>query len=99
MAGTNVSFEGESHIRVYPSSDWAERAFCGTCGTHLYYRLKPTGQYIMPVGLFDDDTGLTFENEVFVDEQPHYYAFANETERLTGAELFARFAGGGTDDG
>ena len=97
MAGTEVDFSGADNISVYQSSDWAERAFCRHCGTHLYYRLKENGQYIMPVGLFDDDAGLTFETEVFVDEQPHYYAFANKTERLTGAELFAKFSGGSED--
>jgi hypothetical protein len=25
---------------VYDSSPWAQRGFCGQCGTHLFYRLK-----------------------------------------------------------
>src|SRR5690625_3920515 len=35
-----VSFEGDSHIGIYASSEWAERGFCKQCGTHLFYRLK-----------------------------------------------------------
>lgn len=31
----SVEFQGAEDIAVYPSSDWAERAFCRTCGTHL----------------------------------------------------------------
>src|SRR5204862_150671 len=28
--------EGAEHVVRYPSSDWAERGFCRTCGTHLF---------------------------------------------------------------
>ncbi|MDF2365957.1 MAG: GFA family protein [Sneathiella sp.] len=53
--GSEVAFEGDENISVFNSSDWAERGFCRSCGTHLYYRLKGNGQYIMPLGLFEDD--------------------------------------------
>jgi hypothetical protein len=62
------------------------------CGSHLYYRLKQTGQYEMPVGLFDGVDNWVFDHEVFVDERPNYYHFGNQTEEMTGAECFARFA-------
>ena len=54
--GTDVTFEGEENISVFESSEWAERGFCKECGSHLFYRLKATHQYIMPAGLFDEDT-------------------------------------------
>ncbi|MCI5107313.1 MAG: GFA family protein [Pseudomonadales bacterium] len=89
---TEVSFEGEELIRVYASSDWAERGFCANCGSHLFYRLKPTGQYYMPVGLFDGDNPRQFTHQVFIDEKPDYYDFANRTHNLTGEQIFAQFA-------
>lgn len=89
--GTDVLIEAESDVSVFDSSMWAERGFCNKCGTHLFYRLKPTGQYIVPVGLFDDDAALVFDRQVFVDEKPHYYDFSNETQNMTGAEVFAKF--------
>jgi hypothetical protein len=90
--GSDVSFEGEENIGVYQSSEWAERGFCQKCGSHLFYRLKQNNQYFMPVGLFDNSEGLIFEHQVFIDEKPEYYSFANETKNMTGAELFAQFA-------
>ena len=90
--GTDVTIEGDEHITVFESSDWAERGFCAKCGTHLFYRIKRTGLHIVPVGVFEDDTGLTFNHQVFVDERPHYYRFENETEDMTGAEVLAKFA-------
>lgn len=90
--GSDVSFSGEENIGVYQSSQWAERGFCNQCGSHLFYKLKQNNQYFMPVGLFDNCKGLIFEHQVFIDEKPEYYCFANETKNLTGAEVFAQFA-------
>lgn len=90
--GSNISFSGEENISIFASSDWAERGFCKQCGTHLFYKLKEGNQHMVPVGLFDEDRGLVFDKQVFIDEKPHYYSFANTTEDLTGAELFAKFA-------
>ncbi len=47
---------------------------------------------MMPVGLFDDDKNFMFSHQVFIDEKPSYYGFANETNDMTGAEIFAKFA-------
>lgn len=90
--GDAVSFEGADKLTVYDSSEWAERGFCSQCGSHLFYRLKESQEHMMPVGLFDDDSGFKFHREVFIDEKPGYYQYANETEKLTGEELFAQFA-------
>lgn len=87
--GADVAIEGEDKIKIYPSSEWAERAFCSVCGSNLFYRLKGTGEHMIAAGLFDDDNGLTFKTQVFVDEKPDYYSFAEDTENMTGAELFA----------
>lgn len=90
--GTDVSFEGEENISVFGSSAWAERGFCKKCGSNLFYRLKGSGQHIMSAGLFDDDKAFVFESQVFIDEKPAYYDFANKTENMTGAEVFAKYA-------
>jgi len=89
--GTSVSFSGDENIAVFSSSKWAERGFCKQCGSHLFYRLKGSGQYIMPVGLFGDDERMVFDHQVFVDERPAYYCFANETRDMTGPEVFAMY--------
>lgn len=90
--GTDVSFEGEEHIGVYDSSDWAERGFCKQCGTNLFYRLKQNQQTMMSPGLFGSMDELTFDHQVFIEEKPAYYDFANKTQNMTGEECFAAFA-------
>jgi len=89
--GSDVQIDGEENLSVFDSSKWAERGFCSNCGTHLFYRIKETGQHMMPVGLFDNDDELVFRSQVFIDEKPSFYRFANETEDLTGAEIFAKY--------
>jgi hypothetical protein len=90
--GSDVSFKGEENIGVYQSSEWAERGFCNKCGSHLFYRFKQNNQYYIPVGIFDNSEGLVFEHQVFIDEKPEYYSFANQTKNMTGEELFAQYA-------
>ncbi len=90
-AVASVDFRDEENIGVYGSSEWAERGFCRNCGTHLFYRIKETGQHMIPVGVLEDGYDLVFENQVFIDEKPSFYRFANETQDMTGAEIFALY--------
>ncbi|WP_347136718.1 GFA family protein [Parahaliea mediterranea] len=92
---TGIQIQGESHVARYASSDWAERAFCRQCGTHLFYHLKAPSQYVLPVGLFEDQERWEMTEQIFIDRKPGYYTFANETENLTEAEVFAKFSGAG----
>ncbi|WP_295535159.1 GFA family protein [uncultured Pseudacidovorax sp.] len=89
--GTGLRVEGEAQVGVYASSDWAERAFCTRCGTHLYYKLLPTGEFFVPAGLFDtDDFEIT--QQIYVDKKPGFYALSNQTPELTEAQVLAQFA-------
>ncbi|MEE9320753.1 MAG: GFA family protein [Granulosicoccus sp.] len=56
--GTNVSINGGEKVKLYDSSSWASRGFCSDCGTHLFFKLKESGDYNMPVGLFKNLDGL-----------------------------------------
>lgn len=89
----DVEIKGSSYITLFESSEWAERAFCNQCGTHLFYRLKQSQQYFLPAGLFELDEELNFDHQVFIDKKPLYYHFANDTQNLTEAEVFAQFSG------
>lgn len=90
--GSDLNFSGEENIGIYQSSEWAERGFCKKCGSHLFYRLKQNHQYFIPVGIFDNSEGLIFTHQVFIDEKPEYYSFANQTKNMTGEEVFEQFA-------
>ena len=90
-SGVLKNAKNESFITRYQSSEWAERGFCNKCGTSLFYYLKPADQYHFPVGLLDQELQLKLSHQIFIDEKPDYYSFANETQNMTGAEVFAHF--------
>lgn len=92
QCGTDVQFEGTKSLKEYDSSDWATRGFCSNCGTHLFYRLKKTGEYNMPVGLFPAIESLEMTMQYFSDKRPDNYCFSNKTQEMTEAEIHAYFA-------
>ncbi|MEM1383992.1 MAG: GFA family protein [Pseudomonadota bacterium] len=86
-------WQGEENITVYKSSDFAERGFCSLCGTGLFYRLTGDMPSYTNINTFllDDQSGLDLVTEIFVDEQPAWYAFAGERKRMTGEQVIAEF--------
>ncbi len=90
--GKDIDIEGKEQVTVYRSSAWAERAFCRTCGSNLYYRIVDADDYVICAGILDDQGGLTLASQIFIDEKPDFYDFANDTKTMTGAEVFAMYA-------
>jgi len=91
--GPGVQFDGKDKVKAYRSSDWAERGFCGECGTHLYYHLLPRDEYFLAAGLFAESAAFKFKRQIFVDRKPASYTFANDTEQMTAAQVFALASG------
>jgi len=89
-----LKIEDETYLGVYRSSDWAERCFCRQCGTSLFYRLVGGDLIAVSAETLDNRSGYQFVMQIFVDEKPSYYDFANKTKSMTGPEVFAAFAAG-----
>lgn len=92
LESEQVSESGDT-IGRYASSEWAQRAFCQQCGTHLYYKLNNSSMHYVPVGLFKENDDMKLSHQVFIDSKPHYYNFAEQTHCMTGEEVFAQFSG------
>jgi hypothetical protein len=97
QCGRAVAFSGEEHVVRYRSSAWAERGFCGRCGSNLFFHYIPAGSYGLLAGLFPDETLAPLAEEIFIDEKPAYYAFDADSEKLTGAEIIAKAKAQGFD--
>ncbi|WAT18705.1 GFA family protein [Aurantiacibacter sp. MUD11] len=89
LSGESFTISGEDAVKVYKSSDWAERAFCGTCGSNLWYRFLPTGNRSFLAGLFSDADQYPVEKEIFTDEQAKWCDLSGKHPRQTGAEVLA----------
>jgi hypothetical protein len=85
----------EGPVKVFQSSDWAERAFCGRCGSNLWYRITAEGpghgQHQLSAGLFDVN-GMHLGLEVFIDSKPDAYAFEGERRTMTAQECYDIYA-------
>mmetsp|Transcript_21441 Transcript_21441/g.52345 ORF Transcript_21441/g.52345 Transcript_21441/m.52345 type:complete len:140 (-) Transcript_21441:25-444(-) len=83
-------------VKTKVTSEWAERSFCGECGSVLWYRLTAAGKYQgyveVAAGLFDDACGLELKKETYIDKKPTGYHFADKTETLTEAQVEELFA-------
>jgi hypothetical protein len=86
--GPDVTSQGAEHVAVYASSEWAERAFCKACGTHLYYKLLATA------GVFES-TDFELVSQIYVDKKPDYYSLANKTTMLTEQQVIDQYASPG----
>ena len=58
----------------------------------MFYSLRGRDEYALSAGTLDDQASLTLNEQIFVDEKPGWYDFANKTGMLTGAEVFAKYA-------
>lgn len=86
-----ITWTADETLKTYPSSEWAERGFCGTCGSSLFWRLMAEGPMqgllSLSAGALDSLEGMRFESEVYIDHKPSSHAFAGERKRMTEAEV------------
>ena len=96
VAHDGMEVQGEDSLGIYTSSPWAERAFCTNCGTSLWYRVTAPGpfegDYHVGMGGLDAPGGIALTGEIYVDRKPDGYSFAEDTHKMTKAEMEAMFA-------
>ena len=93
----DLTWSGEEHIARRQTSSWAERAWCGECGTGLWFKVTAEGKYAgeteIPLGLFDDPNGFTMSNEIYIDHKPDSFAYTGEGRKvMTRAECVEKFS-------
>lgn len=86
----DLKLEGEDAIQSYHASEHGERAFCGTCGTTLYWKMQGRAIAFMSVGLLDDQSGLSVEEEIFVDHRPDWLPHFKGAKQHDEAEMQAQ---------
>lgn len=83
---------GHASLKVVPTSDWADRAFCNQCGSNIYYHARDFGAPSVTLGSLDDTEGLTPRMQYYIDKKPAGFSIAEETMTMTEAECIAHFA-------
>lgn len=85
-----VEVEGE--VARHASSDFAERAFCPRCGSHLWMRDtdRSDAPYDLMPGPFDEALGWPLTSEIYADQAMACARLAGDHRRATAAEWEAR---------
>ncbi len=91
-----LTIEGQDALKTYTSSPWAERVFCGNCGSNMWYRVTAPGPhhgvYHVGFGSLDEFEDMKMTGEIFIDLKPSAYSFADETHKMTEAQVLEMFA-------
>lgn len=90
----SLSVSENEHLGIYKASEWAERGFCKKCGSSLFWRMQDGSHATVSVASLESSEGFTFTKEIFIDEKPDFYSFAQDTDKMTGAEVIAMFTEG-----
>ena len=84
-----VTVENDAKLGVYSSSEWGERCFCTTCGSTVMWRSKDGAHHAVSLQSFEDPSSFRFASQIFIDEKPTNYSFAEATNTMTGPEFIA----------
>lgn len=81
-------------VRWVDTSPWAERGFCGACGSALFWRDKVGSGTSLMIGSLDDPSDLQMEQEIFADERLPVLAAAPGALQRPRSAVIARYAEG-----
>jgi hypothetical protein len=93
MAATAAKLEdfhilSSDNLTWYASSSTAERGFCATCGSTLFWRAKGLDYVAIAAGSLDSASGLRIEGHIFCADKGDYYEITDgdyrRPERLAG---------------
>lgn len=68
-------------LRWYRSSDRAQRGFCGTCGSFLFWKAEGEAATSIAMGALDAPTGLRIARHIFVADKGDYYDITDDLPR------------------
>jgi hypothetical protein len=63
----------QKYLTWFRSSDRAERGFCATCGSNLFWREMNSRFISIFAGTIDGPTGLKMERQLYVESAGDYY--------------------------
>ena len=72
-----LSFDADTTLRWYASSEKVRRGFCGECGASLFWDAVGSAKIAIALGAFDGSTGSALHMHIFVAEKGDYYAIAD----------------------
>ena len=79
-----LSFERQDGLAWYRASDAAERGFCKTCGSTLFWSPDDAGYVAIAMGALDPPTGLKIARHIFAGDKSDYYDIGTDVPVFDG---------------
>jgi hypothetical protein len=83
-ATADVSIEPTGALTWYAASHFAERGFCGTCGSALFWKPKGGDYIAILAGSLDDASGLRPAYHICVEGRATFYDLADGLPQYPG---------------
>lgn len=80
-AAVNVPMSGftcSGDVRWYAASPVAQRGFCPTCGSFLFWKAHDEDEIGVALGALDAPTGLRLERHIFTADKGDYYDITDQ---------------------
>lgn len=77
VAKADLEIADQTHLRWYAASDHAQRGFCGTCGSALFWKAHSAAHVAILAGSLDDPSVLTATSHICTEGRPAFYALCD----------------------
>lgn len=74
VATEDLTFDADTGLAWFRSSDIARRGFCRTCGSSLFWQRHGAARISVAAGALDPPTGLATASQIFASDKADYYA-------------------------
>jgi len=82
---SDIEIEGEANLTWYRASPAAERGFCSTCGSHLFWKAREGDDHVAILAAsVDEPSGLRMVKHIFVDSKGDYYEITDGLPQFAG---------------
>ena len=81
---SDIEIEGAANVTWYRASPDAERGFCSTCGSHLFWKPSNEDYISILAASIDEPTGLRMAKHIFVDDKSDYYEITDGLPQFAG---------------
>ena len=73
-----LSIAPSESLKWFRSSDFAQRGFCSSCGSSLFYKTNSGESTAVSAGTLETPTNLRVDRHIFTKDKSDYYRIASE---------------------
>jgi hypothetical protein len=81
---SDIEIEGADNLTWFRASPDAERGFCSTCGSHLFWKQSNEDYISILAASVDEPSGLRMAKHIFVEDKGDYYEINDSLPQYAG---------------